>query len=79
MQVNVGCVNGAMAAEKKGAAHKSKKRRLLRPHKQAEGWKVLTLSNGRWKLPDDHFGAFLEHCVSDLPRCDLGVVVKKSE
>ena len=51
---------------------------LLGPHKQAKGWNVLALSNGRWKLPDDRFTAFLEHYVSDLPRYNLGLVVKKS-
>ena len=40
---------------------------------------MLTLSNGRWKLPDDLFRAFLEHYVSDLPRFNLGLVVEKSE
>jgi hypothetical protein len=79
MQVNMACVNPALAAEKKGAAHKSSTHRLLRDHKQAEGWNVLALSNGRWKLPDDQFGTFLEHYVSDLPRFNLGLVVKKSE
>ncbi len=63
----------------RGPAHKSRTHRLLGPHKQAEGWNVLALSNGRWKLPDDQFGAFLEHYVSDLPRYNLGLVVKKSE
>ena len=63
----------------RGPAHKSRTHRLLGPHKQAEGWNVLALSNGRWKLPDDHFTAFLEHYVSDLPRFNLGLVVKKSE
>ena len=63
----------------RGPAHKSRTHRLLGPHKQAEGWNVLALSNGRWKLPDDRFTAFLEHYVSDLPRFNLGLVVKKSE
>ena len=63
--VNVLSMN---AAEKRGLAHKSRTHRLLGPHKQAEGWSVLALSNGRWKLPDDLFRAFLEHYVSDLPR-----------
>lgn len=40
---------------------------------------MLALSNGRWKLPDDQFGAFLEHYVSNLPRFNLGLVIKKSE
>lgn len=39
---------------------------LLGPKRQAEGWNVLALSNGRWKLPDDQFGAF--HYVAVLPR-----------
>ena len=67
------------AAEKRGPAHKSSTHRLLRDYKQAEGWNVLALSNGRWKLPDGRFGAFLEQYVSDLPRYKLGLVVKKSE
>ena len=64
---------------REGASHKSGTHRLLCDYKQAEGWNVLALSNGRWKLPDDRFGAFLEHYVSDLPRYKLGLVVKKSE
>ena len=76
MQVDVTCIN---SAEKRGPAHKSRTHRLLGPHKQAAGWNVLALSNGRWKLPDDQFGAFLEHYVADLPRYNLGLVVKKSE
>ena len=60
-------------------AHKSRTHKPLGPHKQAEGWNVLALSNGRWQLPDDQFRAFLEHYVSDLPRFNLGLVVKKSE
>ena len=40
---------------------------------------MLALSNRRWKLPDDQFGAFLEHYVADLPHFNLGLVVKKSE
>ena len=79
MEANLRCVSPTMAAEKRGPAHKSRTHRLLGPHKQAEGWNVLALSNGRWKLPDDHFGAFLEHYVSDLPGYKLGLVVKKSE
>ena len=51
---------------------------MLGMHKQAEGWNVLALSNGRWRLPDDQFGAFLEQYVADLPRFNLGLVVKKS-
>ena len=47
--------------------------------RKAEGWNVLALSNRTWKLPDDLFRAFLEHYVSDLPRFNLGLVVKKSE
>ena len=39
---------------------------------------MLALSKGRWKLPDDQFGAFLEHHVADRPRFNLGLVVKKS-
>lgn len=58
-------VSPAMAAEKRGLAQKSRTHRLLGPHKQAEGWNVLALSNGRWKLPDDQFGTFLEHYVAD--------------
>ena len=77
MQVIMVSVNPVLAAEKKGAAHKSSTHRLLRDYKQAEGWNVLALSNGRWKLPDDHFGAILEHYVSGLPRYKLGPVVKK--
>ena len=64
-----------MAALTESPAHKSLTHRLLRHHKQAERWNVLALSNGRWKL----FGAFLEHYVADLPRFNLGLVVKKSE
>ena len=79
MQGNVACVQRAEMNDARGPAHKSRTHRLLGPHKQAEGWNVLALSNGRWKLPDDLFGAFLEHHVSDLPRVDLGLVVKKSE
>ncbi len=63
----------------RGPAHKSRTHKPLGPHKQAEGWNVLALSNGRWQLPDDQFRAFLEHYVSDLPRFNLGLVVKKSE
>ena len=79
MQVDVACVQRAGMDDARGAAHKSRTHRLLRDHKQADGWNVLALSNGRWKLPDDRFGAFLEHYVSDLPRYKLGLVVKKSE
>ena len=73
-----GC-NPASAEQKTGPAHNSRTHRLLSPHKQAEGWNVLALSNGRWKLPDDLFSAFLQHYVSDLRRYNLGLVVKKSE
>ena len=69
----------AMTAEQRGPAHKSGSHRFLRDYKQAKGWNILALSNGRWKLPDDQFGAFLEHYVSDLPRFKVGLVVKKSE
>ena len=79
MQGHVECVQRAGMNDGRGAAHKSRTHRLLGPHKQAEGWPVLALSNGRWKLPDDLFGAFLEHYVSDLPRFNLGLVIKKSE
>ena len=79
MEANVRCVSLAMAAEKRGPVHKSSTHRLLRDYKQAEGWNVLALSNGRWKLPDDQFGAFLEHYVADLPRYNLGLMVRKSE
>ncbi len=79
MQAQVACVQRAEMNDARGPAHKSRTHRLLGPHKQAEGWNVLALSNGRWKLPDDQFGAFLEHYVSDLPRFNLGLVVKKSE
>ena len=65
--------------DREGAAHKSGTHRLLRDSKQAEGWNVLALCNGRWRLPDDLFRAFLEHYVADLPRFNLGLVVKKSE
>ena len=79
MQANVACVHRAEMNDARGPAHKSRTHRLLGPHKQTEGWNVLALSNGRWKLPDDLFRAFLEHYVSDLPRFNLGLVVKKSE
>ncbi len=79
MQANVACVQRAEMNDARGPAHKSRTHRLLGPHKQAEGWNVLALSNGRWKLPDDLFRAFLEHYVADLPRFNLGLVVKKSE
>ena len=79
MQGNVACVQRAEMNDARGPAHKSRTHRLLSPHKQAEGWNVLALSNGRWKLPDDQFGAFLQHFVADLPRFNLGLVVKKSE
>ena len=79
MQADVVCVQRAGMSDARGAAHKSRTHRLLRDYKQAEGWNVLALSNGRWKLPDDLFRAFLEHYVSDLPRYNLGLVVKKSE
>ena len=61
------------------ASHKSGTQRLLHEYKQAEGWNVLALSNGRWKLPDDRFRAFREQYVSDMPRNKLGLAVKKSE
>ena len=79
MQADVACVQHAEMNDTRGAAHKSRTHRLLRDYKQAEGWNVLALSNGRWKLPDDQFGAFLQHYVSDLPCYKLGLVVKKSE
>ena len=79
MQANVACVQRSEMNDARGPAHKSRTHRLLGPHKQAEGWNVLALSNGRWKLPDDLFRAFLEHYVADLPRFNLGLVVKKSE
>ncbi|CAL8461704.1 g1235 [Coccomyxa elongata] len=79
MESHEACVDPASTVEKRGAAHKSRTHRLLGPHKQAEGWNVLALSNGRWKLPDDQFGAFLEHYVADVPRFNLGLVVKKSK
>ena len=78
MEATVVYVAPAMAAETRSPAHRSRTHRLLGPHKQAKGWNVLALSNGRWKLPDDRFTAFLEHYVSDLPRYNLGLVVKKS-
>ncbi len=53
MQANVACVQRAEMNDARGPAHKSRTHRLLGPHKQAEGWNVLALSNGRWKLPDD--------------------------
>ena len=79
MQADGACVNGACMNDARGPAHKSRTHKLLRPHKQAEGWNVPALSNGRWKLSDDRFRAFLEHYVSDLPRFNLGLVVRKSE
>ena len=79
MQAHEACVQRAGVNDARGPAHKSRTHRLLGPHKQAEGWNVLALSNGRWKLPDDQFGAFLEHYVSNLPRFKLGLVVKNSE
>ena len=79
IEADLSCLSPAMAAEKRGPARGSSTHRLLRDYKQAEGWNVLALSNGRWKLPDDRFGTFLEHYVSDLPRYKLGLVVKKSE
>jgi len=51
MQANVACVQRAGMNDARGAAHKSRTHRLLGPHKQAEGWNVLALSNSRWKLP----------------------------
>ncbi|CAL5221770.1 g4023 [Coccomyxa viridis] len=62
-----------------GASHRSGTHRVLRDYKQAGVWNVLALSNGGWKLPDDRFGAFLKHYLSDLPRYKLGLVVKNSE
>ena len=82
MQGHVACIQRTERYgmnDARGPAHKSRTHRLLGAHKQAEGWNVLALSNGRWKLPDHQFGAFLEHYVSDLPRYNLGLVVKKSE
>ncbi len=67
------CILPATAAEKSGT------HRRLQDYKQAEGWIVLAVSNRRWKLADDQFGVFLEHYVSDMPRFNLGLVVKKSE
>ena len=58
---------------------KSGTHRRLQDYKQAEGWIVLAVSNRRWKLADDQFAVFLEHYVSDMPRFNLGLVVKKSE
>ena len=55
MQVNVACVDPAAMNDRREAAHKSRTHRLLHDYKQAEGWNVLALSNGRWKLPDDQF------------------------
>lgn len=69
----------AAAADKREASCKSRTHRLLIPNKQSEDWNVLALSNGRWKLPDDHFCAFLQHYVAELPHHLLGLVVKKSE
>ena len=40
---------------------------------------MLALSSGKLKLPNDQFGAFLKHYLSDRPRFKLGLVVKKSE
>ena len=60
MQIT-GDVTSMNAAEQRGPAHKSGTHRFLRDYKQTEGWNVLALSNGRWKLPDDLFRAFLEH------------------
>ena len=65
-------------AERRRPAQESRTHRLLGPHKQAEGWNVLALSNERWVLLADQFGAFLEHYVADLPRLNLGLVVNKS-
>ena len=79
MQAEVACIQRAGLNDARGAAHKSRTHRLLRDHKQADGWNVLALSNRRWKLPGDRFGAFLEHYVSDLLRYNLGLVVKKTE
>jgi len=79
MHANMACVRHAGMSDARGAAHKSLMQRLLRDYKQADGWNVLALSHGRWKLPDDLFRAFLEDYVSDLPRFNLGLVVKKSE
>jgi len=81
MQANVASVQRAQMSDATGASHKSGTHRLLRDYKQAEGWNVPALSNGRWKLPDDLFRAFLELYVSNLPlaRFNLGLVVKKSQ
>ena len=79
LRANVACVQRADMDDARGPAHKSRTHRLLGPRKQADGWNVLALSNGRWKLPDDLFRAFLEQHVSDMPRFNLGLVVKKSE
>ena len=57
MQANVACVQRSEMNDARGPAHKSRTHRLLGPHKQAEGWNVLALSNGRWKLPDDQFSS----------------------
>ena len=73
------CILPATAAEKRGLVQKSGTHRRLQDYKQAEGWIVLAVSNRRWKLADDQFGVFLEHYVSDMPRFNLGLVVKKSE
>ena len=78
MQANVARMTATMG-DKRGAAHKSRMHRLLRDYWQADGWNVLALSKGRYKLPDDRFGAFLEHYASDLPRHKLGLVMSKSE
>ena len=79
METHLACVQRTDASDARAAAHKSRTHRLLRDYKQADGWNVLALSNGRWKLPDDLFRAFLEHYVSDLSGYKLGLVVKKSE
>lgn len=43
-------------AQKKSAQHNSRMHKLPGPHKQMDGWNMLAMSNGRRKLPDDHFG-----------------------
>jgi len=79
MEADIAIVQRAEMDDARGAGHKSRTDRFLRDYKQVDEWNVLALSNGRWKLPDDIFRAFLEHYVSDLPRYKLGLVVKKSE
>ena len=79
MQTNVACVKRATMNDAREAAHKSRTHKPLPEYKQAEGRNVLALSTGRCKLPDNQFGAFLEHYVADLPGYDLGLVVRRSE